>query len=91
MYLRYLTTFDIDNRIMDIIIESLKGSLRFHEHKLFYIHEHFDILTIFQMNYLIDTFMEILHRAEHRHNPMLSQYNTIKYALLIYRISWKIE
>ena len=24
-------------------------------------------------------------------NPMLCQYNTIKYSLLIYRISWKIE
>ena len=42
------------------------------------------------MNWLIDIYMEILHRKEIKLNPMLSQFNTIKYALLIYRISWKI-
>jgi hypothetical protein len=42
------------------------------------------------MNQLVDIYMEILHRTNYKLNPMLSQYNTIKYALLIYRISWKI-
>jgi len=42
------------------------------------------------MNWLIDIYMEILHRKDLKMNPMLSTYNTIKYALLIYRISWKI-
>ena len=46
IYLRYLTPFDINGKIMDIIITSLKDSVRFHEIKLFYIHQHFDILTI---------------------------------------------
>lgn len=35
--------------------------------------------------------MAILHHKEFKENPMLSQFNTIKYALLIYRISWKID
>ena len=34
--------------------------------------------------------MEILNRSNYKFNPMLSQFNTIKYSLLIYRISWKI-
>jgi hypothetical protein len=42
------------------------------------------------MNNLVDTFQEILHRHDLKLNPMISQYNTIKYALLIYRITWKI-
>ena len=43
------------------------------------------------MNLLIDTYIEILNRKDYKQNPMLSQYNTIKYAMLIYRISWKIS
>jgi len=58
--------------------------------KLFYMHEHFDLLSISQMNWLIDIYMEILHRKDIKMNSMLSTFNTIKYALLIYRISWKI-
>ena len=46
IYLRYLTSFDISNAIMDILINSLKDSTRYHELKLFFIHQHFDILTI---------------------------------------------
>ena len=76
---------------MELIILSLRDSCKFHEMKLFYIHEHFDLLSIEQMNQLVDIYMEILHRKELKLNPMLSQYNTIKYSLLIYRISWKIE
>ena len=91
IYLRFLTNFDITPKIMEIIILSLRDSCKFHEMKLFLIHEHFDLLSIEQMNQLVDIYMEILHRKELKLNPMLSQYNTIKYSLLIYRISWKIE
>ena len=42
------------------------------------------------MNTLVDTYLDILNRSNYKNNPMLSQYNTIKYALLIYRISYKI-
>ena len=42
------------------------------------------------MNQLVDIFMDVLNHRDHKKNPMLSTYNTIKYALLIYRISWKI-
>ena len=58
---------------------------------MFFIHEHFDVYTIAQLNFLVDTYMAILHSKEFKENPMLSQFNTIKYALLIYRISWKID
>ena len=46
IYLRYMTAFDISNKIMDILINSLRETQKFHELKLFYIHQHFDILTI---------------------------------------------
>jgi hypothetical protein len=90
LYLRQLKTNDINNKIMELFIFSIRDSCKLHEMKLFFIHEHFDVLSIFQMNQLVDIYMEILHRSNYKLNPMLSQYNTIKYALLIYRISWKI-
>lgn len=49
------------------------------------------MLTIEQLNTLVDIYMEILFHKDTKLNPVLSQYNTIKYSLLIYRISWKIE
>ena len=89
--MRFLTAIDISTKITEIFIMSLRDSVKYHEIKLFFIHEHFDVLTISQMNQLVDIYMEILHRKELKLNPVLSQYNTIKYSLLIYRISWKIE
>lgn len=76
---------------MDICIQSLGESTRFHEIKLFFIMEHFDILSIYQLNQLVDIYLDVLNRSDYKNNPVLSQYNTIKYALLILRISWKIE
>lgn len=32
--------------MMDIIISTIRESEKYHEIKLFFIHEHFDILTI---------------------------------------------
>ena len=90
IFLRFMTSQDISPRIIEMFIVSLRDSVKFHEMKMFYIHEYFDLFTISQMNQLIDTYMDILNRKELRMNPMLSQFNTIKYALLIYRISWKI-
>ena len=50
IYLRYLSTNDIDKKIMELIIFSIRDSCKLHEMKLFFIHEHFDVLSIFQMN-----------------------------------------
>lgn len=43
------------------------------------------------MNTLIDIYQEVLYRKDPKMNPMISQFNTIKITLLIYRICWKIE
>lgn len=91
IYLRYLNSSDITQKIMNNVLLSLKETVKYHEMKMFFIHEHFDILSIGQMNQLVDIFMEILNRKDYKQNPMLSTYNTIKYALLIYRVSWKIS
>jgi hypothetical protein len=43
------------------------------------------------MNNLVDIYQEILFRKDVKMNPIISQFNTIKVSLLIYRICWKIE
>lgn len=88
--MRFLNNSDMDERMMEIFIYTLRDSAKFHEVKMFFIHEHFDVYTIAQLNLLIDTYMSILHAKDLKDNPVLSQFNTIKYSLLIYRISWKV-
>ena len=68
IYLRFLTPVDITRKIMDIVIASLRETTRFHEMKMFLIHQHFDFLSIKQMNDLVDTFMEILSRPNFKKN-----------------------
>ena len=72
IYLRYLKTRDINQKIMDLLILSLRDSTNLHEMKMFFIHEHFDVMSIQQMNKLVDTYMEILNRTNYKLNPMLS-------------------
>lgn len=84
-------TEDMDQRLMDILMNTIKESVKFHEMKLFFLHEHFDVLSIAQMNYLIDIYQDILNIKDPKLNPIINQFNTIKIALLIFRICWKIE
>ena len=70
---------------------SFKDSIKFHEIKMFFLMEHMDMLSILQLNSVIDNFQEMFNRKDFMKNPMLAQYNTIKYALLAYRITWLIE
>ena len=72
-------------------MESLTKSVAYHEIKLFYLHTHFDLLNVAQLNHLVEIFIEMLHRKELKRNPSVTQFNVVKYALLIYRISWKIS
>lgn len=90
IYLRHLNKNDITNTDMDVIINTLKTEA-YHETKFFFLHQHFDLLTVKQMNNLIDVLMEILDIKDVKRNPVIHQYNTIKYALLIFRVSWKVE
>jgi hypothetical protein len=46
LYLRFLTVADIKSNICDLFIAALKDSVKYHEVKLFFIHEHFDLFTI---------------------------------------------
>lgn len=92
IYLLYLQpNVDIDQPLMNIIMSSLKESVYFHEIKLFFVHEHFDVLSISQLNNLIDIYQEILHHKDPKLNPMVNQFNTIKISMLVYRICFKIE
>ena len=50
----------IDNKMMNVVMQSIHESPLFHELKLFFIHQHFDSLTIKQMNTLLDTYMEVI-------------------------------
>ena len=37
---------DMEGKMMDILMATLEDSVLFHEIKLFFIHEHFDVLSI---------------------------------------------
>jgi hypothetical protein len=43
------------------------------------------------MNTLIDIYQDICNSKEPKGNPLINCYNSIKTALLIFRICWKIE
>lgn len=47
---------DMDQKMMDILMTTIRESSKFHEMKLFLIHEHFDVLSIGQMNNLVDIY-----------------------------------
>ena len=72
IYTMYLNVQkDIDSKMMDIILTTIKDSTIFHEMKLFLIHEHFEILTIVQMNLLVDIYQDVLHSREPKGNPLI--------------------
>ena len=57
IYLLFLKpSEDMDQAMLNIIMTSLKESVYFHEIKLFFIHEHFDELSIGQLNSLVDIY-----------------------------------
>ena len=73
IYTCYLNPqIDIDERMLDIIMASIKDSVKFHEAKLFFLHEHFNSLTIQQMNNLVDIYQEILTRKDIKMNPIIN-------------------
>ena len=76
---------------MDLIMLSMKNSPKFHEVKLFFFLSHFDVLSIYQMDQVLDLYIEILHSKDPSRNPMISQFNPTKVALMIYKICWTIE
>ena len=41
---------DMGDKMMDILMATIKDSVKFHEMKLFFLHEHFDVMSIGQMN-----------------------------------------
>jgi len=47
IYTLYLQpSVDMNERMLDILMQTLKDSIKFHEIKMFFIHEHFDVLSI---------------------------------------------
>jgi len=91
IYTLYLKISDMDHRMMDALLSAIRESTKSHEMKLFFLHEHFDIMTVYQLNQLLDIYDEVLHSKDPKANPMINQYNVIKIGLLIYRICWKVE
>lgn len=93
IYMLYLDRdIEMDQKMLDIVMSTIKQSVRFHEMKLFFIHEHFDILSIKQMDDLVTIYTNLLvFNKDIIKNPLVSQYNTIKVTLLVYQICWKIE
>ena len=47
IYLNFLNhSVDLDNKMLDIILSTIRDSVKYHEIKLFMIHQHFDTLTV---------------------------------------------
>mmetsp|Transcript_31434 Transcript_31434/g.48055 ORF Transcript_31434/g.48055 Transcript_31434/m.48055 type:complete len:90 (-) Transcript_31434:2864-3133(-) len=46
LYLKYLDAKDMDQKVMDIVMTSLRESTNFHELKLFFLHQHFELMSI---------------------------------------------
>ena len=92
IYLLYLDVKrDMNTKMLDLILQQMKESEKYHEIKLFFIHEHFDDLSIKQMNVLVDNYLAILFSKNTKHHPIVNAFNTVKLTLLIYKICWKIE
>lgn len=70
IYLRNLTQHDINEQDMDLFMNSLRYE-QFHEAKFFFIHQHFDLMSVKQLNRLIDILMEVLNTKDIRRNPAL--------------------
>ena len=82
----------MDSYMMDLITYTIKTSVKHHEAKLFFIHQHFKILTIEQLDTIVLNYQALLiNRSDYKHHPMVHQYNPIKIALLIYKICWQIQ
>ena len=90
LYCRFLKGPDITPEVMHRLTQSIKDSPKYLEIKLFFIHEHFSLLDVEAMNLLIDTVMGVLKRRNYAYNPILSCYNPVKVALLVYLISYRI-
>jgi len=84
IYTLYLSISDMNHSMMDALLSAIKDSTKSHELKLFFLHEHIDVLTVMQMNHLLDIYDSVLHSKNPKANPMINQYNVIKIALLIY-------
>lgn len=82
---------DFDQKMMEILIDTMRNSTKFHEIKLFLLHQHFDQMSILQMNNIVDFYNNMAQPKDPKLNPLVSQYNTIKVSLLIYRLCWRIE
>ena len=92
LYTLYLNReVDMDQKMMDIVMLSIRDSQYFHEFKLFFLHQHFEILSIQQLDRMIDTYLQVVHEKEIPKNAMVNQYNIIKISLLIYRLCWRVE
>ena len=73
IYTMYMnTSVDMDEKMLDIVMDTIKGSVLYHEIKLFLIHEHFDILSIEQLNNLVDIYQTIVHSKDPKANPIIS-------------------
>ena len=73
IYTLYLNiTVDMNEKMMDIIMVSIKDTILYHEIKLFYIHEHFDTLSIEQMNFLVDIYQDLVSSKDPKGNPLVS-------------------
>lgn len=83
--------FDFDSNIMETVLASIKNSTRFHEIKLFLIHQHFECMELEQLHRIVSIYLLALKPKEYQKHPVINLFNTVKVSLLICQICWKIK
>lgn len=92
IYMMYLDQVeDFTPKLMDAIISSVKESPKYHEIKLFFLHEYFNVLTIEQLNQVVNIYQHVLSPKDLKNHPVINQYNTTKVSLLIYRLCNRVS
>lgn len=61
IYLQHMdVASDFDSKMIDLLLTTINDSPHFHETKLFLLHEHFDQLSIEQLDRVLDIYLEVL-------------------------------
>lgn len=60
IYFRQIKVADMTETMLNILLNSIRTSVVFHEIKLFLVHQHFDQFTIAQLNELVDIYQSVL-------------------------------
>lgn len=88
----FLTDSDVSEAILVKVINRLQYSVMYHEVKLLLILHFFNKLSVQSINLLLDILIsQLVNTQTTVKNPCLSQFNIVKYSVLIVQVCWRVE